>query len=162
MERTRCRVSEVLEGIRSCIEQQARRCNIELLIDEDPDLPDLFCDKEKAGRVLINLVVNATKFSDEGTKVWVHAHRGARCDEVVIDVRDQGSGSGPENIQVIFERFQRWVKGARSSTTGFGLGLNIVKEMACVKLGEIGVESTWCGVGTVARTTTGCGWWRDL
>ncbi|MCH8854639.1 MAG: HAMP domain-containing histidine kinase [Planctomycetes bacterium] len=142
VERTRCRFSEVLDGIRSSIEQQARRCNIELLIDEDPDLPDLFCDKEKAGRVLINLVVNATKFSDEGTKVWVHAHRGARCDEVVIDVRDQGSGIGPENLQVIFERFQQVGQGARSSTKGFGLGLNIVKELACLNLGDISVQST--------------------
>ena len=142
VERTRCRFSEVLDGIRSSIEQQARRCNIELLIDEDPDLPDLFCDKEKAGRVLINLIVNATKFSDEGTKVWVHAHRGAQCDEVVIDVRDQGSGIGPENLQVIFERFQQVGQGARSSTKGFGLGLNIVKELACLNLGDISVQST--------------------
>ncbi len=142
VERTRCRFGEVLDSIRNSIEQQARRCNIELLIDEDPDLPDLFCDKEKAGRVLINLVVNATKFSDEGTKVWIHARLGARHDEVVIDVRDQGSGIGLENLQVIFERFQQVGQAKRSSTKGFGLGLNIVKELACLNLGDISVRST--------------------
>jgi signal transduction histidine kinase len=152
VERRRCRFGEVLESIRNAIEQQARRCNIELQIDEDPDLPDLFCDKEKAGRVLINLVVNATKFSDEGTTVTVHARLGERRDEVVIDVRDQGSGIGPENLQVIFERFQQVGQTKRSSTKGFGLGLNIVKELACLNMGDVSVQST-VGEGSTFSVT---------
>jgi hypothetical protein len=70
----------------------------------------------------------------------------------VVDVRDQGSGIGPENLQVIFERFQQVGQAKRSSTKGFGLGLNIVKELACLNLGDISVQSA-LGEGSTFSVT---------
>lgn len=141
VERTRCRFGDIIARVRESLEQQARRSNIALHIAEAPDLPELFCDPEKAGRVLINLVVNATKFSKEGTAVQIDADRGERPDEITVRIRDQGDGIAPQNLEVIFERFKQVNEAVRSSTKGFGLGLNIVKELVNLNLGDVAVHS---------------------
>ncbi len=152
VERTRCRFGEIIEGIRDSLEQQCKRCRIDLHIADEPGLPDLFCDKEKAGRILINLVVNATKFSKEGREIQITASHEERPDEVVISVRDQGPGIAPENLKVIFERFKQVGDVSRSSTRGFGLGLSIVKELVNLNLGEVGVKSV-LGAGSTFSFT---------
>ncbi len=56
----------------------------------------------------------------------------------------------PENLKVIFERFKQVGEGARSSTKGFGLGLNYVKNMTKIHNGNIRLESQ-VGVGSIFK-----------
>ncbi len=136
-----CHVADIIEDVRTTLERKAveREASLEIAIDET--LPTVYCDPEKTGRVIINLGENALKFSAEGghVKLW------ARCnvDEatVVIGVTDNGPGIAPEDVQAIFERFRQVWGSARASTKGFGLGLNIAKELVHLNLGDITVES---------------------
>ena len=152
VERMRCRFADIVEGVGDYLHQQCQRNRITLHIEEEPELPDLFCDKEKAGRVLINLVVNATKFSEEATEIRIKAQRGDQPGEIVVTTKDQGPGIDPDNLKLIFERFRQVGRAARSSTKGFGLGLNIVKELVTLNLGDVSVQSVQGEGSTFAFT----------
>jgi len=86
-----------------------------------------------------NLVDNALKYSPAGTPVEL------ACDEsdegVLVAVRDQGPGIGPEHLPRVFERFYRVDKARSRSMGGTGLGLAIVKHIAQAHHGRVAVES---------------------
>lgn len=140
-DRTRSTVEDILSRVRDTLARKADSNNVRLEYDVQPDLPQIYCDREKSGRALINLVVNAIKFSPENSTIQVWARMSEQPGEVRIGVTDDGPGIAQENLEVIFQRFKQVGETARSSTKGFGLGLNIVKELANLNLGDVEVES---------------------
>ena len=134
------RVVDVVERVRTILERRAQSSEVALEFDLPEDLPSVYCDGEKIGRVIVNLVVNALKFSKPQGAVRLWARHEASSSELIIGVEDHGAGIAPENVQMIFDRFSQ-VHGARSSQKGFGLGLNIVKELVQMNFGEVNVES---------------------
>jgi two-component system phosphate regulon sensor histidine kinase PhoR len=86
-----------------------------------------------------NLLDNAIKFSEPGTRVEIDA--AVSGTEVVIRVRDRGCGIAPEHLPRIFERFYRVDKGRSRELGGTGLGLAIVKHIAHAHGGQVSVES---------------------
>ncbi|MEX2091547.1 MAG: response regulator [Pirellulales bacterium] len=136
-----CRVDELIETVRGLIQGRADSKHITLENSAEANLPLVFCDEEKARRVIINLAVNAIKFTPEGGVVEIWANAGESNGEVTIGVTDTGPGLSAENLSVIFERFRQVDHGLRSSTKGFGLGLNIAKELVALNLGQINVKS---------------------
>jgi anti-sigma regulatory factor (Ser/Thr protein kinase) len=99
----------------------------------------VFADAEKVTRVLVNLVVNAIKFSPEGSRIILSA-TSQDTGDVQISVTDHGAGVSPENVALIFKRF-RQVGHVTGGTKGFGLGLNIAKELVALNLGQMSVAS---------------------
>ncbi len=147
VERSRVTLPEIMAGITDALQQKSRISQVELDIELPADLPALFCDREKIGRALINLVCNAMKFSPEGSRVKVWAKRTTHPDEVFVGVTDSGHGIASEHLQVIFERFKQVGSATRTSVQGFGIGLNIVRELVHLCLGEVTVDSA-VGVGS--------------
>lgn len=99
-------------------------------------------------QALVNLIVNAIKYSPERSHVIVKA---ARVDqEVVISVEDRGRGIEPEHLPRVFERFYRTDKARSRDMGGTGLGLSIVKHVADVHRGRVSVHSV-AGVGSTFR-----------
>ena len=143
-----CRIEEIVESVRPVLERKAVAGKVTLEIAVDDALPDVYCDPEKIGRVLINLVVNGIKFCQESGQVRVEAHVAPDASEILVQVRDTGPGIAPENLTTIFERFRQVGGAVRTSTKGFGLGLNIVKELVQLNFGTITVESK-VGEGSV-------------
>jgi signal transduction histidine kinase len=140
--RRTCRVPDIVERVRNIVERKATNADVPLEIDIDENaLPLVYCDAEKIGRALINLVVNAVKFSTPGAPVRVWASLKYDRREVVLGVTDQGPGIARENLEAIFERFKQIEGNVRRSTRGFGLGLNIVRELVYLNFGSIAVES---------------------
>ena len=139
--RKNCRLEEVVHNVLPGIERKAALQGVRLESDLDPGLADVYCDGDKVARVLINLLVNAVKFSEpQGTvRLWARNHIAGN--EVVVGVTDAGPGIAPEHLQRIFDRFEQAGAGARTSTKGVGLGLCIAKELAEINLGAIAVES---------------------
>jgi hypothetical protein len=133
-------VAEIVAHARLMIAAKAAANQIEVVEDIDPDLPEVYGDAEKSGRVLVNFAVNATKFSPRGGRITLWARRLAEGG-AEIGVTDQGAGISPENLALIFERF-RQVGNAVASTKGFGLGLNIARELVALNLGKIHVISS--------------------
>ncbi|MEW6657664.1 MAG: ATP-binding protein [Thermodesulfobacteriota bacterium] len=91
-------------------------------------------------QALVNLVDNAIKYSEANREVRVEAARPGA--EVIIRVKDQGSGIKPEHLPRLFERFYRVDSGRSRASGGTGLGLAIVKHIAQAHLGKVTVEST--------------------
>ena len=108
----------------------------------DPSGARVTGDAELLTTAVRNLVDNALRYSDAGTRVGV----GVQCSEgwVEVSVTDQGIGIGPEERERVFERFYR-VDPARSRVTGgTGLGLSIVKHVAAGHGGDVRL---WSQVG---------------
>jgi two-component system, OmpR family, phosphate regulon sensor histidine kinase PhoR len=91
-------------------------------------------------QAVMNLVDNAIKYSPAGAAVCVEAEREAS--DVVIRVRDQGCGIGPQHLPRLFERFYRVDKARSRELGGTGLGLSIVKHIVAAHRGTVHVEST--------------------
>jgi len=136
-----CRVSDIFARVRPTLERKAASSQVSLELQAPADLPRLFGDPEKIGRILLNLGVNAIKFSDPSTLVHLWARPATDEREIQIGVTDHGPGIAAENLEIIFERFKQLDGQVRSSTKGFGLGLNIVKELVQLQFGQLHVES---------------------
>lgn len=139
--RRSCSVEEIMRRVRPTLERKALGSQIRLEVTTEPELERVYCDPEKVGRVLLNLGVNAIKFSDpEGVvQLWARPSRDGK--EIEVGVTDKGPGIPPDSLEIIFERFRQLDGPVRSSMKGFGLGLNIVKELVQLNFGHLNVES---------------------
>lgn len=102
-----------------------------------------FGDIARFRQILINLISNALKFSDQGS-VLVHAYRTELNGAPVlqVDVKDTGIGIATDKFGIIFERFKQADSSVSRKYGGTGLGLPISKNLARMMGGDITLEST--------------------
>jgi len=115
----------------------ASSSSLELRIDSDSDVPEVWGDRDRLLQVFENLIANAIKFTKAGGSITVGA--GSRDHEVIFRVADTGSGIAPEDLPRVFDRF--W-QATRTGRQGAGLGLPITKGIVEAHGGRIWVEST--------------------
>ncbi len=141
--RRTCSVATIIEDLRPALERKASVKGIALELSVEPSLPDVYCDDEKVGRAIINLAVNAIKFCRDQGPVRLWARENSPLPGVMVGVTDNGPGINEEGLAKIFERFRQLDHNgsARGACKGFGLGLNIAKELVDLNLGELTVES---------------------
>ena len=116
---------------------------IELVQVIEPDLPVIFADSTRVRQVLLNLINNATKFTDQGT-ITVTAVRSQTRDgrrAIRVGVEDTGIGISPEHQSILFQPFTMVDTSATRKVGGTGLGLSISKNLVELHQGEIGVIS---------------------
>lgn len=107
------------------------------------DVPLCFGDRSRLRQMLSNLTSNALKFTEEG-EVKLYGREVARDDGKVVlefSVSDTGIGIAPEQQAKLFLPFTQLDDAANRKFEGAGLGLSIVKELAHLMGGEVGVES---------------------
>src|ERR1700733_730458 len=121
--------------------RKAELKEIHLEFDIADDLPTVYCDGDKIGRVLINLTVNALKFSPPGSRVQIWSRYDAQQSKLLMGVTDQGPGISQDNLERIFTRFQQLEETAPLNSKSFGLGLTIARELVQLNLGELTVQS---------------------
>jgi signal transduction histidine kinase len=109
------------------------------------DLPAVEADPVRIRQVLLNLLANALHHTPPEGTILVEVQ--ARPRQILICVRDNGSGIAPEELPRIFERFQKGT-GSRGS----GLGLAIARKLVLAHGGDIGIESA-PGKGTEVTVT---------
>jgi signal transduction histidine kinase/CheY-like chemotaxis protein len=109
-----------------------------------PDLPPVFCDGTRIRQVVINLLSNAGRFTEQGG-VRVEARYAA--DSVIVNVADTGPGIAPEDQAKLFEPFQQLDSSIRRRHGGSGLGLSISRRFIEMHGGKMWLESE-VGVGT--------------
>ena len=127
-------VSDVLQGLHGLAEAKEI-----VLRDNMPQTPLMAKgDRLRLGQVLINLVGNAIKFSEDGRAIEV---TGQMTDSFVsIKVIDQGPGMSPDDMRKVFDRFYQ-AHSAAMTTKGTGLGLYISKMIVEAHGGQVGLES---------------------
>lgn len=110
----------------------------DLAVDNGESSLHLICDRDLIKRVVTNLVVNAIKYTPQGSRIRVNAKRDTEGTRVKVS--DNGPGIGPEHHATIFEKFGR-VSGSKTSAHSVGLGLTFCKLAVEAHGGRIGVES---------------------
>ena len=107
-----------------------------------PDEPvEVVADRSQIQRVILNLLSNARKHTDEGTRVTAGLSVDAARREAVVTVTDNGPGIAPEFLPKIFDRFTRADKARSGSDGTTGLGLAIVQAIVQAHGGSIQVQS---------------------
>ena len=139
--RRNCHVTEIVKSVSPSIQRKANVKNTRLEWNIDEDLPEVYCDAEKVGRVITNLAINAIKFCGDPGSVCISAHADMASHEVVFAIRDNGPGIDASQQASIFKRFKQLDVDTRVSTKGFGLGLNIAKDLVDLNFGELQIQS---------------------
>lgn len=106
----------------------------------DPDVPEITGDRQRLEQVVINILTNANKYTQNGGKIDIHIGRTEKF--LVITIVDNGVGIPKEDMAHLFERFYRVEKSRTSDAGGTGLGLAIAKELTEAHGGKISMEST--------------------
>jgi len=96
-------------------------------------------DRSRVEQVLVSLLDNALKFSPQGGEVTVEVAR--RDGEAVVSVQDAGVGIAPERQRRLFERYYRAHEGDPVDRGGFGLGLDLAREIVSRHGGKVWFES---------------------
>lgn len=134
--------NKVVDDVINMVKVLADNKNITIELDErNYDL--LFGDKDRFLQLVLNIVENSIKYSNEGSTVKISSF--TKGDNYNLIVEDNGIGIPKEDIPRIFERFYRVDKARKSG--GTGLGLAIVKHIVKTFNGNIKVESV-LGVGS--------------
>ncbi len=117
---------------------KAKRISIKKIIDENDQL-FVNGDKSVLERVLINLLSNAIKYSPIDRKIEVGVRK--REDELYCFVKDNGYGIREQDLEKVFQRFERITHDESSDDAGTGLGLAFVKSSVEKHKGRISLES---------------------
>jgi len=101
-------------------------------------------DQKRLQQILINLLSNAVKYTEQGEVSLTVRHRSQLAE---FEIRDSGCGIAAEDMERIFEPFERGREPGVRGTLGMGLGLTITKLLAHIMGGDVSVSST-TGVGS--------------
>jgi GAF domain-containing protein/anti-sigma regulatory factor (Ser/Thr protein kinase) len=131
-------VGQVVQSVLSGTESLAKAKGLSLTASVAQGLPLGRGDERRLTQVLLNLVGNAIKFTDQGS---VEIRAGAADSFFDICVRDTGPGIAPEDQKRIFEEFQQVDSSSTRKKGGTGLGLAISKRLIEMHGGTLTVES---------------------
>ncbi len=108
-------------------------------IECDLESIDSYLDKDKISQVIVNLLSNAIRYTNNGGKIFISSYK--ENNNLKIQFKDNGIGMPKENIKYIFERFYRVDESRSKNTGGIGVGLTIVKSIIDLHQGTIEVRS---------------------
>lgn len=152
-------ITELIEKCCLVLSGEVEKNSQELkYIRNDEYLPEVIADREKIEQILINIVQNAIKYTQDGGKIFITSDfKDVSSIDGISDgkyftltVTDNGTGIPEEDLPHIFERFYRVEKARTSDKGGTGLGLAIAKEIAEAHGGTITITSK-LNVGTTVN-----------
>jgi PAS domain S-box-containing protein len=138
LERQPLNVMEFLKTVAFRFEPQVQEWGQKLIFDLPPTLPQIEVDPSRLEQVLMNLLSNASKFSEKGCEIILRA--AARKGELVIEVEDKGIGMTPEEQGRLFKPYHR-VEQDRQRFPGLGLGLAVSKKIVEAYGGKMWLRS---------------------
>ena len=151
-------LSEIVDTAVSGIQSLAIQKSLDVNVDLEPDLSDVWCDQDKINQVLTNLLSNAIKFTPEHGKIGILIKEasnsgGKKSGRMVeIKVSDNGVGIPTGELDEIFQKFKQVSDTVPDVRKGTGLGLPICKEIVSHYGGKIWAESE-LGKGSVFTVT---------
>lgn len=131
----------LVHSVRKSLESQAKARGNKLKVKFLGPVPrQVLGDRGRLEQVLVNLLGNATKFTENG-RITIEVEATPGSDDVELRVIDTGIGIEEAELEHIFEDFVTLDASYSRSTEGTGLGLGIARRLVDVLGGEIGVES---------------------
>ena len=128
------------------IEARARSKELEFQADIDTELPSmLYGDDVRITQVIMNLLTNAVKYTDEG-KVVLSVKKGTEEDgqvELLVSVSDTGAGIREEDKEKLFKSFERLEEAKNRHIEGTGLGMSIVTKLLEMMGSRLELESVY-------------------
>jgi signal transduction histidine kinase/HAMP domain-containing protein len=138
-------ITEILKHIVTSSQVLVKDKNVEIRLEEVTAIATVQIDPIRINQIMLNLVGNAIKFTEEGS---ITVRYGMTDDNMVrVEVEDTGTGMSPDQLELIFERFRQVDGSSTRRAGGTGLGLTITKQFVEMHGGEIGVDSQ-VGYGT--------------
>jgi signal transduction histidine kinase/ActR/RegA family two-component response regulator len=137
-------LKDILSNISSIFEHRIKKKGLRLEVKLSPDIPSrLIGDPYRLNQVLINLVGNATKFTEEGhIEIKVDVRKKTEQEvHLSFSVTDTGIGIAAESLPYIFESFSQAGEGGNHRYGGTGLGLTICKQLLHLQGGDITATS---------------------
>ena len=132
------RLEQVVETAVSTVEPLLRHGEVRLVVDLAPEIGTLRTDREKLRQIIVNLLGNAAKFTEQG-EIRLSARRENAALNLVIS--DTGIGIEQDALAYVFEEFRQAEAASAGKYGGTGLGLPIVKKLVTLLHGNIAVES---------------------
>lgn len=147
-----CDLNSVLDEIRDMFATQMTLKNIDFQVEgKNLTNPLVYCDRNRLNRVILNLLSNSYKFTNDGGRVSFVISQVTQPKEGVVQyefrVKDNGIGMSPEFSKKIFEAFEREHNSTVSGIQGTGLGMTITKSIVDMMGGVIDLN-TKKGEGT--------------
>jgi PAS domain S-box-containing protein len=128
-------VENAMTTVRSLIDQR----NHELIVSVPTPAIWLYADAARLEQVVVNLLTNAAKYTDQGGQIWLTLQQ--EGEEAVLRVRDTGVGIAPETLPRIFDLFTQAERSLDRSQGGLGIGLALVQRLVEMHGGTVAVSS---------------------
>ena len=138
MDKQKAQILDILQEAVSNLKPEYEKKKIGIKTDMPQDIPFIFCDRDMILKVMVNLLLNALKFTPEGERVTVSVEK--ERGKIKVKVSDTGIGIQRKNLPFIFDKFYR-AEGPADKKRGTGLGLSITKEIIKSHAGDIWAES---------------------
>jgi signal transduction histidine kinase len=132
-------LGRMIRDVRAAVELLIRNRGNELVVEIEPDLGELDSDGMKIRQILINLLGNAAKFTENGTVTLRVARAGTNA--IRFDVVDTGIGIAKHKLELLFEPFVQADASSSRRFGGTGLGLTICRHFAGMLDGTLTAES---------------------
>ena len=130
-----------ISSVKALFADQIKRRGIELRVDIAENAPTvLVADQGRVRQILLNLVGNAFKFTEEG-HITIAATSTDNTSRLRFEVIDTGIGIAEDQHDIVFSRFQQIETGLTRRYGGAGLGLSICSQLVSLMGGDIGFES---------------------
>ena len=135
-------LKSAVETSRPHIERMGHQLTVTL-----PDVPIIVeADMTRLSQVFLNLLNNAAKYSNPGSRIWLTAEQ--QGSEAIITVRDTGIGIAADYLPLVFEMFSQVDRSLEKSQGGLGIGLSLVKQLVAMHGGTVEAKSGGAGMGS--------------
>lgn len=138
-------LSSVLNDVMTMIQIKADHKNLKLAFHVDKELPDyLYGDGNRIRQIMTNLLNNALKYTEQGVVIFqVYGEQKDNELNLCFDVQDTGIGIREEDLDRLFDKFERLDEKRNCNIEGTGLGLPLTKRFVEMMNGEINVASNY-------------------
>ena len=145
---TPCRVSELMDNIRSKVSSQIEHAGFGLQLDCDDTTQSatILVDVDFFTQIIINLVDNALKFAAKAENKRIDIGCQWQRDHIIFSVRDYGPGIPKDQLRKVFKLFYRASNELTRETVGTGIGLALVQQLAQAMQAQIDVINRQPGV----------------
>src|SRR5262249_10130920 len=131
-------IADVVREVAATLEPLVDGARVQVRVEVEPGLASLHTDRDMVKQILLNLVSNAIKYTDEGT---IEVRATLDDTRARLRISDTGIGVAPDDVERIFDEFYRVDSRSAQPRSGTGLGLTISRRLARALGGDVTVES---------------------